>query len=70
MRIMPRAMRAGMAPAALWVLAAACSLPAGTTEVPVPTATATAPPATATPTPEPVAAYVNSEVISLAALER
>ncbi|MCI0876182.1 MAG: peptidylprolyl isomerase [Chloroflexi bacterium] len=67
---MPRAMRAGMAPIALWVLAAACSLPAGTTEVPVPTATATAPPATATPTPEPVAAYVNSEVISLAALER
>ena len=36
----------------------------------MPTATATAPPATATPTPEPVAAYVNSEVISLAALER
>jgi len=36
----------------------------------VPTATATAVPATATPTPEPLAAYVNSDAISLVAFER
>ncbi|GMR10034.1 MAG: peptidylprolyl isomerase [Anaerolineae bacterium] len=70
MRIMPRAMRAGTAALALSVLAAACSLQGGTTEVPEPTATATAVPATATPTPEPAAAYVNGEAITLAAFER
>jgi parvulin-like peptidyl-prolyl isomerase len=37
--------------------------------MPEPTATATAPPATTTPTPEPLAAFVNSEAISLAAFE-
>lgn len=70
MRIMPRAMRAGMASLALSVLVAACSLQGDTTEVPEPTATATVAPATATPTPEPLAAYVNGEAISLAAFER
>jgi len=70
MRIMPRAMRAGMASLALSLLVAACSLQGGTTELPEPTATATVAPATATPTPEPLAAYVNGEAISLAAFER
>ncbi|MCZ6530694.1 MAG: peptidylprolyl isomerase [Chloroflexi bacterium] len=63
-------MRAGTASVALCVLAAACSLQGGTTEVPSPTATTTAAPATATPTPEPLAAYVNGEAISRAAFER
>ena len=69
-RIMPRAMRAGTVSLALCLLAAACSLPGGTTEVPAPTATATSPPATATPTPVPLAAFVNGEAITLAAFER
>ena len=66
---MPRAMRAGTASLALCVLAAACSLPGGTTEATQPTATLTAVPATQTPTPEPLAAYVNGEAITLAIFE-
>ncbi len=66
---MLRAMRGGTASLALCVLAAACSLPGGTTEAPQPTATLTAVPATQTPTPEPLAAYVNGEAITLAAFE-
>ncbi|MFQ5942217.1 MAG: peptidylprolyl isomerase [Anaerolineales bacterium] len=67
---MLRAMRAGTVSLALCVLAAACSLPGGSTETPQPTATLTAVPATQTPTPEPLAAYVNGEPITLAAFER
>ena len=66
---MPRAMRAGTASLALCLLAAACSLPGGTTEALQPTATLTAVPATQTPTPEPMAAYVNGEAITLAVFE-
>jgi len=66
---MPRVMRAGTASLALCVIAAACSLPGGTTEALQPTATPAALPATQTPTPEPLAAYVNGEAITLATFE-
>ena len=66
---MPRAMRAGTASLALFVLTAACSLPGGATEAPQPTATPSAVPATQAPTPEPLAAYVNGEAITLAVFE-
>ena len=69
MRIMPRAMRAGTASLAFCLLAAACSLPGGTTEAPQPTAIPSTVPATQAPTPEPLAAFVNAEAITLATFE-
>lgn len=67
---MPRAMRSGTELLALGIIATACSLPGGTPEEPVATATATPVPVTPTPTPEPLAAFVNSENITLEAFER
>lgn len=70
MRIMPRAMRFGTALIALGLIMTACNLPGGTPEEPVPTATSTPVPSTPTPTPVPLAAFVNSQTISLEAFER
>ena len=70
MRIIRRAMRAGWVLLAVPMLAAACSSPAATTEVPDPTSTPTPSPPPPSSTPEPLAARVGDEGIALAAYER